>query len=109
APGFGERLLAPRIPIHGVVLVLLQVRAGFFRESVRHPTMLTRHQLAVRRLGRSTRPRMSEQPKRMMAQPARRPAVTGSPRSSTPQTIPKTGTRSVTVIAFTGPTSAMRR
>ena len=52
---------------------------------------------------------MSEQQKRMIAQPAMRPGVTGSPRKITPHTMPNIGTSSVTVIAFTGPTSAMRR
>jgi hypothetical protein len=35
--------------------------------------------------------------------------VRGSPRKATPQSIPKIGTSSVTVIAYTGPTSAMSR
>ncbi len=61
------------------------------------------------RTGTRTSPRIKEQPARMTAQPARRPGVTGSPRKTTPQTIPKIGTRRVTVIAFTGPTSAINR
>ena len=45
----------------------------------------------------------------MIKHPAMRPGVTGSPRKTTPQSMPNTGTSSVTVTAFTGPTSAMRR
>jgi len=41
SPGGREGLLAPRVPVHRVVGVLLEVRAGRAREPVRHPTTVT--------------------------------------------------------------------
>ena len=43
-----ERLLAPRVPVHGVLRVLEQVRARLLREAVRHPASLAAGRLPER-------------------------------------------------------------